>query len=559
VMDFVPSSVRTVRRRPTAVASTTFSKRFVHPVVHSLKAAPTTIDFSPTSPHDLCVASSLQVDIFSLRTNSVYRTLTRFKDVVCCAAYRHDGKVLAAADEVGTAQIFDLGSRAVMRTFKGHTGAAHAIRFSADGSRLFTGGDDAKVNVWDIGGEEKLYTAEGHTDFVRTVRGSEASPHVVISGSYDHTVKLWDVSAGRLIMTLQHADPVEDVALLRGGGVLAVANGNRITFCDLLSGGRVLHTVSAHSKTITSLYADSAHLLSASLDHQLKFYDLGSYKVNGSLKYAAPLLAASLSPNLSHLVVGMSDNTLCIRRQRAASARADTASASSPADAYSFRPAGGKPGQVAAQSSISDQFEGAHPGTYRYFLRGRTHAPQTDDLVTERGAPHRLSGFDKALKTFKYHEALDAALLDGGAEVVVGVIEELVQRNGLRIALNGRDQQSLQPLISFLVRQITKPPFATVLVGVANLLLDMYAPVLGQSAAIDELFVKLRSTLEAEVALQVDLAQLMGAMDVLLAGAMRVGTPATVARDEVGAAASLHRPPAKVQKKEGAGASVPGE
>ena len=46
----------------------------------------------------------------------------------------------------------------------------------------------------------------------------------------------------------------------------------------------------------------------------------------------------------------------------------------------------------------------------------------------------------------------------------------------------------------------------------------MYAPVLGQSAQIDELFVKLRNTLEAEMKLHADLAQLLGAMDVLLAG-----------------------------------------
>jgi len=58
--------------------------------------------------------------------------------------------------------------------------------------------------------------------------------------------------------------------------------------------------------------------------------------------------------------------------------------------------------------------------------------------------------------------------------VVVGVVEELVQRNGLRIALNGRDQQTLQPLVAFLARQITRPPYAGVLIGVANLLLDMY-------------------------------------------------------------------------------------
>ena len=67
---------------------------------------------------------------------------------------------------------------------------------------------------------------------------------------------------------------------------------------------------------------------------------------------------------------------------------------------------------------------------------------------------------------------------------------------------------------------IISPPFAPTLIGVANLLLDMYMSVLGQSAAIDELFVKLRNTLEAETRLQSELAQLLGAMDVLLAGAV---------------------------------------
>jgi hypothetical protein len=123
-------------------------------------------------------------------------------------------------------------------------------------------------------------------------------------------------------------------------------------------------------------------------------------------------------------------------------------------------------------------------------------------MVVERASANRLSSFDKALKSFKYHEALDAALINGSPDIVVAVIEELVQRNGLRIALQGRDQHTLEPVVAFLVRQITAPPFAAVLIGVANLLLDMYAPVLGKSAAIDELFVKLRNTLEAEMRLQ---------------------------------------------------------
>jgi len=75
----------------------------------------------------------------------------------------------------------------------------------------------------------------------------------------------------------------------------------------------------------------------------------------------------------------------------------------------------------------------------------------------------------------------------------------------------------LQPIIAFLVRNITRPAFAPVLIELASLLLDMYAPAVGHSAAVDELFVKLRHTLEAETRVQAELAQLLGAMEVLLA------------------------------------------
>jgi hypothetical protein len=237
----------------------------------------------------------------------------------------------------------------------------------------------------------------------------------------------------------------------------------------------------------------------------------------------------ALSANGSHLVAGTTDSSIVVRRkrqQKRAAAAAEAAGEHDPLQLGGF----GRPGQVAPLVAS----EGPRPGTYRYFLRGRRHAAQPGDIIAPSAGPTKLSVFDKALKRFRYHEAFDAALADGRPEVVVSVVEELVQRNGLRIALQGRDQQTLQPVVAFLARQVTVAPFAPTLIGVANLLLDMYAPVLGQSAAIDELFVKLRNTLEAEMKLQAELAQLLGSMDVLLAGAAsRAAAP----------------PPAKVQRR----------
>ena len=195
------------------------------PQTFRLKAAPVSVEFSPIAPFDFAVASSLQVDIFSSETNAAYRTLSRFKDTVRCASYRHDGRMLCASDERGTTQLFDVGARAVMRTFGGHEKAVHVARFGTDGSRLFTASDDTRAKVWDVTAEEEVSALLGHSDFIRSGSLSPASPHVFATGSYDHTVKMWDVRGPRCMMTLRHVAPVEDALLLPGGGMLASASG----------------------------------------------------------------------------------------------------------------------------------------------------------------------------------------------------------------------------------------------------------------------------------------------------------------------------------------------
>ena len=525
VLMFNPTPIERPRR-PVAPGAAGTWRGFRQPLVFRQKAPPSSISFSPVAPFDFAFTSSLQVDVFSTQTNAVYRTLTRFKDVVRCASYRHDGKLLAAGDEGGCTQLFDLGSRTVMRTFTGHSRAVHVAKFMGDGGRLLTASDDGRAICWDVASEAQVCALEGHTDHIRSGALDPASPHVFATGSYDHTVKLWDVNAPRCVMTLRHVAPVEDVFILPGGGMVATASGNTLTVWDLLSGGRVLYAVSAHSKTITSLCADAsaAHLLTASLDRSVKVYEMRTCKLVGAIKYDAPLTCCALSPLGTHLVVGTTDMSLCVRRRRAAIADAKAAAAAAPQaerdplDLTSY----GAPGFVA--DGRGAPAAGPRHGTYRYFLRGRRHAAQPGDVVISSSLPAKLAGWDAALRRFRYHEAFDAALADGSPEVVVSVVEELVQRHGLRIALQGRDQQTLQPVVAFLARQICHPPFAPTLIGVANLLLDMYAPVLGQSAAIDELFVKLRNTLEAEMKLQAELAQLLGSMDVLLAGSVHASS-----------------------------------
>jgi U3 small nucleolar RNA-associated protein 15 len=47
-------------------------------------------------------------------------------------------------------------------------------------------------------------------------------------------------------------------------------------------------------------------------------------------------------------------------------------------------------------------------GSYRHFMRGQTHKPVATDFVVQVSKKPKLRAYDRLLKNFKYHEALDA-------------------------------------------------------------------------------------------------------------------------------------------------------
>ena len=100
---------------------------------------------------------------------------------------------------------------------------------------------------------------------------SDSHSDIVMSGSYDHTVKLWDIRQPETPTTnFNHGCPVESICLLPNGSLLASAGGHEIRIWDLLA-GKLLTTLSPHNKTITTLGLSSngTRLVSGSLDRQV--------------------------------------------------------------------------------------------------------------------------------------------------------------------------------------------------------------------------------------------------------------------------------------------------
>jgi len=100
--------------------------------------------------------------------------------------------------------------------------------------------------------------------------------------------------------------------------------------------------------------------------------------------------------------------------------------------------------------------------------------------------------------------------------VVVSLYEEFISRKALEIALSGRNEITVAPVLSFLQKYITDYKFSKTLIIVFNCLLDLYAPVLGQSPNIDSQLKHIQKIINDEVQLQKQLFETLGALDLLI-------------------------------------------
>lgn len=72
----------------------------------------------------------------------------------------------------------------------------------------------------------------------------------------------------------------------------------------------------------------------------------------------------------------------------------------------------------------------------------------------------------------------------------------------------------------FLSRNLVDPRFAPVLVTAAEMILDIYRSVIGQSPFVDRQLLRLQELLEREIDYQQDLLEVLGMLDTMFASAL---------------------------------------
>uniref|UniRef100_A0A3Q1EKN6 U3 small nucleolar RNA-associated protein 15 homolog n=1 Tax=Acanthochromis polyacanthus TaxID=80966 RepID=A0A3Q1EKN6_9TELE len=475
---------------------TLYWKNYKAPVQIKEFGAITNIDFSPVTPHNFAVTAFTRIHIYGPSSQEPVKTFTRFKDTAYCGRFRSDGQLLVAGCEDSVVRLFDVSGKVALRMFRGHTKAVHVTDFTSDRYQILTGSDDYTCRLWDIPNATDLNVYQEHTDYIRCGVTSKLNRDLFITGSYDHTLKVFDARVDKSVMTMDHGQPVESLLLYPSEGLLVSAGGRYVKVWDLLKGGQPLVSLRNHHKTVTclALSSNGQRLLSASLDRHVKVYSTTNYKAVHNFDYAASILSLALAPDDQSIVVGMTNSMLSIKHRK------------SPEESREIS------GQQRRRPS------------YRVFVKGKNYIPKQDDYLVSKPVKQYLAKYDKQLKKFNVSKALDCALEKWirlrNPEVPVAVMKELDRRGTLKNALAGRDEQQLSRLLSFLIGNLVDVRFAPVLVVAAEMILDIYRSILGQSPVIDQQLLRMQELLEREIDYQKELVEVLGMLDTMFASSL---------------------------------------
>ena len=346
--------------------------------------------------------------------------------------------------------------------------AVRSVQWFRDGQRLLAAGDDGMVRVFSLRGVNSttpLRALSGHGDVVRaaalwqqpaaqssSLSASSLFPKIVAAtGSYDHTIRLWDLnstddgkigednnSADRCWAVLGHGAPVQCLLWMRSLSTdddrtsrgtktvsskspqqqqrppcwLISAGGTALKVWNPVTGQCTCTMTAHHRKTITCLVAST------------RIHEQQQSGGGGTVSLSLPrILTASLDGWIRIHAFEAATGFLSpgLHGVRVEGHTAITALAIDNSD-HCRLAIGTADGKVLvrqrgfAKTQHKRQRE-PKAGTFAYFTRGQnaslpSFSSQDTTIVAEQqqGKKRKLRPFDVALKQFRYSDALDEAL-----------------------------------------------------------------------------------------------------------------------------------------------------
>lgn len=216
------------------------------------------------------------------RVRSVSRcssSMPGHSEAVLSVCFSPDGGALASGSGDTTVRIWDIDTETPRFTCKSHKNWVLCISFSPNGKYIVSGDMDGDLYAWDPQtGDQIGSVLKGHKKFITGLSWEpihkNSKGNRFASSSKDATVKIWDISLGRAIITL--SGHTASVTCLRWGGAGLIYTGSQDRTIKVYTAaeGKLCRTLEGHSHWVNSLALHTDHALrTGSFDHTGKVYE----------------------------------------------------------------------------------------------------------------------------------------------------------------------------------------------------------------------------------------------------------------------------------------------
>lgn len=199
------------------------------------------------------------------------------------------------------------------RSLTGHEDIATVVAFSPKGNEIASGSYDKSVRLWDIGTGTCYRILSGHVLWINDIAYSPQGDKIA-SGASDRAVRLWDVETGECRHTFNGHTSFNSVVFSPQGHLISSANQDKVQVWDVESGD-CLHSLPGHANAVSELkYSPKGNLTaSISQDQTLRLWDVESGQCRAVVQdfHGSPRdITWRVTPNGIFLVTGCEDKSV---------------------------------------------------------------------------------------------------------------------------------------------------------------------------------------------------------------------------------------------------------
>lgn len=200
----------------------------------------------------------------------------------------------------------------LLQTFKGHEETVYAVALSPDGKLLLTGSFDRSVRLWDVATGKEIRTYAGHQNQVLCVTFAPDGLTFATSGS-DNTAKIWDVPQRAPLRETILADAVTSAAISADGKLHAAAGKDGTIKVWNTADAKQSFDLKGHAGAVTAVAfsPNNQLLVSVGLDQTLRCWDPAKGQPIATVgAHSAAVTGLAIAANGSAAYTSSADGTI---------------------------------------------------------------------------------------------------------------------------------------------------------------------------------------------------------------------------------------------------------